>query len=440
MVNSVPLPLRKLSKAHSDYWSRRLRQRTYKYGGKTCVIPLWQARVKSQKRDFWFNTNTPNKAAAAEKARDFWIFLKANGWEATLAKFVPKNEAKPDISEKLALASFCKLCQELRIQLQCPPRATTTAYYLLCLRSVCRKVKVNSIEKLTPEKVEEFKGLYRAEGRKAGRDESALEISLASTLRNAAAVFTEEMLGVLARQGLSLENVFKGRIGGSSVIPAYQPMRAELMDAIWRDAKLLRDGDPSSKPVPKKRKRKRGERTEPDFRKPQLASYAILLLELGCGLRRKEADLAEWDWLGTDDAGRHSIHIKATAHFTPKNRQSRYVPVEPMIYKELVELRAHYVSPFIVPGPLLRAGEQRKRDHYRCDAAHAVLIKWLRLHGVTDQKPCHALRKEFGSHVATSHSLFAAQRLLGHSSPVVTDKYYAGLVQLPEIKIAKFIR
>jgi len=43
------------------------------------------------------------------------------------------------------------------------------------------------------------------------------------------------------------------------------------------------------------------------------------------------------------------------------------------------------------------------------------------------------LRKEFGSYVATSFSLFHAQKLLGHSSPSVTSDYYAGLTGLPDL-------
>jgi integrase len=55
------------------------------------------------------------------------------------------------------------------------------------------------------------------------------------------------------------------------------------------------------------------------------------------------------------------------------------------------------------------------------------------LKGIVDDKPCHLLRKEFGSYVATSFGLFYAQKLLGHSSPEVTSSYYAGLTNLPEL-------
>jgi integrase len=71
---------------------------------------------------------------------------------------------------------------------------------------------------------------------------------------------------------------------------------------------------------------------------------------------------------------------------------------------------------------------------YRCDQAHRTLVAWLRKFGIDDPKPCHRLRKEFGSFVSTTLGLFHAQRFLGHSSPNVTSDYYAGLTDLPQLK------
>ncbi|MEA3188514.1 MAG: hypothetical protein QOD99_2344, partial [Chthoniobacter sp.] len=62
---------------------------------------------------------------------------------------------------------------------------------------------------------------------------------------------------------------------------------------------------------------------------------------------------------------------------------------------------------------------------------------WLRAQGIKDAKPCHLLRKEFGSYVANAFGLFHAQKFLGHSSPAVTSSYYAGLIDLPELKAAR---
>lgn len=55
-----------------------------------------------------------------------------------------------------------------------------------------------------------------------------------------------------------------------------------------------------------------------------------------------------------------------------------------------------------------------------------------------DSIPCHRLRKEFGSAVTTTFGLFAAQKILGHSSPLVTEAHYAGLTNLPLLEQAGF--
>ena len=91
---------------------------------------------------------------------------------------------------------------------------------------------------------------------------------------------------------------------------------------------------------------------------------------------------------------------------------------------------------FIVPPPKRKIERKpgAKSSVYRCEEAHRVLVFWLRRQGVTDPKPCHALRKEFGSYVATCFSLFHAQKLLGHSTPAVTSAYYASLTDLPELQ------
>ena len=92
---------------------------------------------------------------------------------------------------------------------------------------------------------------------------------------------------------------------------------------------------------------------------------------------------------------------------------------------------------FIVPGRPPRsypAGKAPKNLTYRCEMHHRALATWLRLRGIEDAKPCHLLRKQFGSYVASSFGLFHAQKFLGHSSPAVTESYYARLTNLPQLE------
>jgi hypothetical protein len=62
--------------------------------------------------------------------------------------------------------------------------------------------------------------------------------------------------------------------------------------------------------------------------------------------------------------------------------------------------------------------------HYRCQEAFEGLLRWLRKHGVTESKPLHALRKEYGSQINTQHGIHAASRALRHADIRVTNEYY----------------
>lgn len=56
----------------------------------------------------------------------------------------------------------------------------------------------------------------------------------------------------------------------------------------------------------------------------------------------------------------------------------------------------------------------------RCDRTWKALTKWFKSKGEADAKPAHALRKSIGSLMANH----AAQRLLRHTSPTITSKFY----------------
>lgn len=437
----------RLAKTHQDYWRGRLRKREYEdRKGKAVVIPEWQVRMKHLKREAWFNLGTPNETTASTKAREIYVFLQANGWKATLEKYKPKAEkiTNPTIAE------FIALYRKLVPSLEYPPSKPTLERYINCLKFVCDRAKVQRILHLDAAKVDKFKAGYLAAAKSEDRDENNARNSCNTQLRNAAAMFSRQLLPKYEAAGLKLTNPFEGARLRRTKVKAYSPIDRAIVDRIWQDSVKLRDGDPDVAPLEKKKwkRRKEGDPPKPkrkrwnvrhDWNKPHLDCYALLLLELGLGLRRNEADKAEWDWLTTGSNGRHYLEVRGTKHFTPKSKQSRTIPVEPVIFEALQVLKKDRVSPFIVPGDLpkrYRPGEEPKSIVYRCDTAHRALAVWLRERGITDDKPCHLLRKEFGSYVATAFNLFHAQRMLGHSSPQVTDAFYAGLTHMPELKHA----
>jgi integrase len=428
----------RLSKDHQDFWLGKLKKRSYSTNGNCVEIPEWQVRLFFEGREDWFNLGTTNRAAASIKARDIWLHLRAHGWESTLARFKPRGPAKQTLTD----SEFADLYREAIKRVEYPPSPQTAARYLKSLDFICRRVRVNRITELTPDKIKKFVGDYLEDGRAESRHPESIKVSCNAMLRNTAAIFSRQMLGEYLSRGLSLENPFTGQKLRRIKLKSYSPMNRDMLDAIWQDAAKLRDGDPQA-PAPAKTKRQAGEKAkrwkEPDYRLPQSGAYVLLLLELGLGLRRHEADKAQWDWFFTDANGRHYLEVKTTPYFTPKSKESRVIPVEKVLYEAIHATRAQ-VSPFIVSGRLPKryeAGREPKNLVYRCDQHHRTLALWLRRHGIADEKPCHTLRKEFGSYVATAFGLFHAQRMLGHSSPQVTEQFYAGLTQLPELNHAK---
>jgi integrase len=428
-------PRRRRAKGHVDHWYSRLKKRSYlDRDGKVVEIPDWQVRIKQKGKECWFNLRTPNQTAAARKAKEIYTFLEANGWEPTLAKFKPRTAP----SDEITLEQFAEIYRKALNRVDDPPSKPTAERYLKSLFFICKRLNIRKLSNLTAEKVKGFVGDYLEAGRKEGRDEDSVKTSCNAILRNAGALFSKQMLSEYHSTGLLLVNPIAGQKLRRVTIKPYSPLQREALDAIWRDAVKLRDGD-SDAPQPPTKPGKRWQET--DLRKPHPEAYAILLLELGLGLRRNEADKAQWDWFFTGKDGRHFLKVQKTLYFTPKSKESREIPVEELLYQAIQETRSK-VSSFVVGGRLPRTYSKTnapKNLVYRCDLHHRALAAWLRTrHGITDNKPCHLLRKEFGSYVATSFGLFAAQRMLGHSSPAVTERFYAGLTQLPELNHAKF--
>jgi integrase len=422
------------------YWENRIVKRVFESRGKQIEIPYWQIRISHLGTREWFNTGETNKSVAARKARDIWEHLRSHGWEATKEAYKPKAPPR----ETNTIEQFIELYRDSLKRVEYPPSYPTAERYIKDLKLICRNLHIKKLEKLTKESLEEFKGNYLESGRKAKRDPDSVKNSCNALLRNAAGMFSEQMRNEYSRQSLTIENPFEGQRLRRIQIKTYSPLRREMLNRLWSEASTLKDGnpnyvEPTSDPESKKSKSNRWK--TPNFRLPQPGAYLLLLLELGLGLRRNEADKAQWDWFYTEPSGRDIIEIKQTPFFTPKSKSSRVIPVEKPLFDSIHKMRSD-LSPFIVPGRQPKTysdSDAPKNISYRCDQHHRTLAYWLRLQGINDQKPCHRLRKEFGSYVATAFGLYNAQKLLGHSSPDVTSQFYAGLTQLPELEHAKHL-
>lgn len=395
---------------------------------------VYSMRIMHRGKRRRFSTGGCSIKEARQKARIIMADIQSRGFEeAVKIHSLRRDEVPADPT----IAEFGDLYRAISAGFDFPPSRTTRERYLRCLERIAESAKVRRISQLDQNKIDLFKLQYLTERRREGRREDSIRTTLNGILRNAAALFSTQALQGYRRSGLQLDNPFAGTQIRGIRLRSYSPLPRNLVANLWRQAPLLRDGDVSAEApdddLPA--------RDRFDFRESHPEAYALLLLELGLGLRRNEADKCQWDWFFTDLEGRRYVEVRETPYFLPKSKQSRVIPVEEALWNALVKVKAN--EAFVVDGlaPTPRDPDRElKSAVYRCDRAHRTLVAWLRRMGVTDPKPCHTLRKEFGSYIATSFGLYHAQRFLGHSSPSVTADFYAGLTELPSIAPSQMAR
>jgi hypothetical protein len=73
------------------FWQKAIFRRTYRKDGQNFLVSHYSARVQHRGRRAFFALEGQglNRAAAAERAREIYLFLLANGWDATFAKYKP---------------------------------------------------------------------------------------------------------------------------------------------------------------------------------------------------------------------------------------------------------------------------------------------------------------------------------------------------------------
>ncbi len=373
--------------------------------------------------------------------------IKSRGFDAAV-QFHGKR--RDQIPSDPTIAEFCEIYRSCVLLSDTPPSSITSELYMRSLKRICETASVKRIRNLDHLSIEKFKEIYLREAcpavrtpttsaprgaKNTPRDPSSVRTTLNGILRNAGAMFSKALIQSYAAKGLVLVNPIAGTKVKKVGIKAHSPFPKEVIDRIWSSSPSLRFGDPSaSTPDPNAT---RHSTSAIDFRAPHPDAFIILLLEIGLGLRRNEADKAEWAWVIEMPDGRRYLEVRTSEGFTPKSKQSRVIPIDPLIWDTLAEMRSD--TKYMVPAPTTKAKRAgaRRSTVYRCEEAHRILVAWLRKAGITDRKPCHALRKEFGSYIATRFSLFHAQKLLGHSNPAVTSAYYASLTDLPDISPSK---
>lgn len=419
---------------HSKRWEKRL------YVAKSGGVALGKLAVRIQhlgRRDE-FRFNTTNRQKAALDALEVFRFLKANGWEATLAKFKPEGEAARlnttvgdflaavRATNRLRVRTFLNYQSALRI-------ITAEALGVKADKGASKfdyrsgdgtpsgqakwaaKIDSRRLEELAPDTITDWKRQRVARAGHSPAAAASARRTVNSYIRCARSLFAPSLLrelkgltmpATLPFAGVELEETgstkYVSRINAQTLIAA---ARAELKG------------------------------TDPE-------TYKAFLLGLFVGLRKAEIDLLEWRMV---DVASHSIRLEQTEWLHLKTQDSAAdITADAEV---IAELRALMPPPTEARGPwgqfvltsLRPPRPESSRAYYRCEDTFQRLNEWLRNKGITANKPLHELRKELGALIATEHGIYAASKFLRHSDITTTARHYADHKARISVGLGKYL-
>jgi integrase len=354
--------------------------------------PPYAVRLSHFGRRMTLTLGTPNQDQAAELAREMYVYLRANGWPAFLAKYrstqetdlpAPTSVKKTDVTvgeflaavraeSDLSKKTFDPYASRFRYIVAEVSGIKSTKkkfdYRKGGSRKRATKVDAVALGEVTPEKIRAWKKLFIDQ---AGTDEVARRrytVSCNSYLRSAKALFSKrhvldklrsvELPSVLPFDGVSVERRTDTKFYGCGVEP--RQLLRDAVDELGTD---------------------------------HVEELKAFLLGLVLGLRRREADLLQWESFDFEAA---TLRVMPNKWHTLKTNESAAVlPVEPEILAFFRTWRAKANSEFVIESD--REPKSVAYQWYRCQAVFDSLLAWLRAKGVQGSKPFHQLRKLYGS-------------------------------------------
>jgi integrase len=387
------------------YWYDAIFKPEYSRDGEKLQVEDWAARMQWRGRRETFNLKTPNKTAAAAKAKEIYTMLVGAGWDATLEKF------KPEMARK-SVSTVGDFLTELREH--SPGKPKTFEDYCRSFRQILsetfdikggrkkfdyikggRAAWIAEIDRIklaavTPDKLNKWKIAYV---KKAGGNpvkQRRARITCNSIMRQAKSLFSPELLA-----HLSLHKPTKLPFDG---VTFYERESQRYRSKIDFEALI--------------------QAAVHELPQEQLK---IFLLATMAGLRRNEIDKLQWPAFRWNDG---VIRIEKTEHFAPKTSDGAGdVPIDKELLAMFRGWHAKATGAFVIEADAEpRTGTTYA--HYRGQSDFDALTVWLRAQGVTAVKPLHELRKEFGSQVCAKYGIYAASRMLRHADIRVTSEHY----------------
>jgi integrase len=399
------------SKTDLKFWQGRIFKPVYtRADGSRVQAANFAVEICLRGRRIKWSLETPNKEAAAARAKEIYLFIQVNGWELALARYRPKEAPKSGPSD-VTLGEFLEAVQATgRLS------AATFADYREAFRRIISEIAeipasdkkrfgsdhgrwletIDAVKlaRITPEKIERWKLAFLTRAKSDPLSQRSARVSVNSYLHRAKCLFSPAILkhlSVALPEPLPFAGVqFEKR-------PSLRYHSAFDVHALVTQAKTeLARGDGSE-------------------------LFKIFALAAMCGLRRREIDLLPWSAFRWDEG---ILRIEATEFFRPKSDESiADIPLEPEL---LALFRGYYAK--AKSGFVIESGQKPNPGaaylHYRCAPLFGELCSWLRAHGVRTIRPLHTLRKEFGSVINRAHGIHAASRALRHASIGITAEIY----------------
>jgi integrase len=348
----------------------------------------WYLRKRVDGKQHEISMRTSDSKVAKSRANRFLATLDSDGLEVAEAelrgKQVVRGGTDPTFEE------MKQLYRDFVGQSMKAPAENSIRHNLGCLSRLMTMCEAATVSKINARKLKSPNPSY-----------------LASQIRAAKSIFKPQALQYYKSRKIVLPNPFATAELGSTRSEPYTPLGLPIRKAVWEGYKAL----------------------------PAINAM-IVALALGAGLRRNEIDKARLSWLIPDGSGKTILTVKKESDFSPKSRVRRSIPITSSLAQDILQLRSstnpRANDPYLLPNGGTTGGF-RHMERYKEVSA------WLRKLGISDQKPLHTLRKEFGSLVASEHGIFAASTLLGHSSIVITQNHYASLTDVPTVDMDAII-
>ena len=403
--------VRTFGKNTLGYWKEKIFRPTYTRGGSSHQSPHYCVEIQHRGRRHRLSLETSAHDAATSRARDIFLAVQSQGWDAALATFRP-NGSKDSKRQDLTVGEFIGA-----VKATADGNPKTIEVYCGAFRKVVADIagvdsgaqkfncrggghdkwlsSVHSVRlaTITPLKVQAWKRTFL---HRAGAD--AIKQRQAKTscnffLRNIRSLFSKNILRHLDLS-LPAPVPFEG--------VEFEPRQSSKYRSTFDIRVLIK-------------------KAQQDLSQTQPEQFKIFLLASTVGLRRKEIDLLEWTAFHWEQG---VLRIEPTQYFRPKSEDSiSDLPLDPEVLKIFRNFREKATGPFVIASPVApRPGVNY--NHYRCEAEFQRLSAWLKRKGVASVKPIHCLRKEYGSAVNSKFGIHAASRALRHSDIRTSSAVY----------------